>query len=75
MKNVLLPIISLLSLIAYTGQANAQLSAIERERLHLCAKNCAPYCEEIPAKPAYCTCFCQGPAPPTGKDRSKRPRY
>ncbi len=49
--------------IAHAGLAHAELSAIEREKLHLCPKNCAPYCEEIPAHPTYCTCFCQAPEP------------
>ena len=75
MNKVLSPIISLLSLVVYTGTANAELSAVERERLHLCPKNCAPYCEEIPAKPTYCTCFCHAPGPTAGKDRPKRPHY
>ncbi len=63
MNTVILLIILGLSAIAYTGLANAELSAIEREKLHLCPKNCAPYCEEIPAHRTYCTCFCQTPEP------------
>jgi len=73
MNKVILPIISVLSLVTYAGLANAELSAVERERLHLCPKNCAPYCEEIPAKPTYCTCFCQGDPTEGMKDRPKRP--
>jgi hypothetical protein len=65
MNKLALLIISVLSLAANPGPANAQLSPVERERLHLCPKNCAPYCEEIPAKPTYCTCFCQNPGPPS----------
>jgi hypothetical protein len=45
----MLLIISVLSLVAYNGRANAELSAVEGEKMHLCPKNCAPYCEEIPA--------------------------
>jgi hypothetical protein len=57
----MLLVISVLSLAAHAAPTNAQLSPVEREKLHLCPKNCAPYCEEIPAHPTYCTCFCQSP--------------
>jgi hypothetical protein len=63
MSTVILPISLVLSLIAYAGLANAELSAIEREKLRLCPKNCAAYCEEVPGHPTYCTCFCQAPEP------------
>jgi hypothetical protein len=46
---VVVPLISLLSLVACAKLANAELSAVERERLYLRPKNCARYCEEIPA--------------------------
>jgi hypothetical protein len=61
MRQTTLTIVSLLSLVGYAAIANAELSAIERERLRLCPKNCAAYCEEIPGKPTYCTCFCHAP--------------
>jgi hypothetical protein len=65
MRKIILPIISVLSLIAYAGLANAELSTVERERLHLCPKNCAPYCEEIPAKPTSCFCQAEPTSNPT----------
>jgi hypothetical protein len=72
MNKVILPIISVLSLLAYAGLSNAELSAVEREKLHLCPNKCAPYCEETPAKPTYCTCFCQA-QPTSNQHRPKRP--
>jgi hypothetical protein len=76
MNTVILPISLVLSLIAYAGLAKAELSAIEREKLNLCPKNCAPYCEEIPAHPTYCTCFCQAPEPsdPIGLSHRRKRR-
>ena len=61
-----LAIVSLLSVVGYAAIANAELSAVERERLRLCPKNCAAYCEEIPGKPTYCTCFCHAAEPTIG---------
>jgi hypothetical protein len=60
MRQTTLTIVSLLSLVGYAAIANAELSAIERERLR------AAYCEEIPGKPTYCTCFCHAPEPTIG---------
>jgi hypothetical protein len=76
MNKLILPFISVLSLITYAGPANAELSAVEREKLHLCPRGCTPYCEEIPAKPIYCTCFCQSPGPTTDptKGMNHRPK-
>src|SRR6266513_1405427 len=47
MSESTLAFLSLLSLVGYAAIANAELSAVERERLRLCPKNCAVYCEEI----------------------------
>jgi hypothetical protein len=63
MNKVILLTTLVLPLVAYARLANAELSAAEREKLHLCPKNCAPYCQDIPAHPTYCTCFCQSPEP------------
>jgi hypothetical protein len=63
MRKTILPIVLTLPLISYPELTNAELSAVEVERLRLCPKNCAAYCEEIPGKPTYCTCFCHAPEP------------
>jgi len=74
MNRVILPLVAVLSLGTYAGVVDAKLSAVERERLHLCPKSCAPYCEEIPGKPTYCTCFCEGPASTSGLNEGKKYR-
>jgi hypothetical protein len=66
--------IAVLLAIACAEKAAAELSAVERERLHLCPKNCAPYCEEVPAKPTYCTCFCHAAEPTSDAAAGKNHR-
>jgi hypothetical protein len=74
MKRVILPLVAVLSLETYAGVVDAELSAVERERLHLCPKSCARTVNRSRVNLRTATCFCEGPASTSGPNEGKKYR-